>query len=136
MGFRWITLLCWMLVAIGILGLHFFSFGILGAIAYEGWRVILNGLFQREVIANTSASGLGSGTWALVLYLGLFLPWGLPLGYILTTWLPRARMQRFLAPFRHRITWILLIELVWTLAVVWFFSESVHEINQRNRWID
>ncbi|MEO1125633.1 MAG: hypothetical protein AAFX95_16285 [Cyanobacteria bacterium J06639_16] len=115
-----------MVAALGIVGLHFFSLGLLGAIAYEGWLFVLNGLFQREVIADTS--GLGSGTWALVLYLGQFLPWGLPLGYVLTTWLPRSRVQRFPPPFRSRITWILLLELFWTLAVVWYFSESVHEM--------
>ncbi|MEO1354054.1 MAG: hypothetical protein AAFW84_35785 [Cyanobacteria bacterium J06635_15] len=126
MGFRWLILLYWMVAALGIVGLHFFSLGLLGAIAYEGWLFVLNGLFQREVIADTS--GLGSGTWALVLYLGQFLPWGLPLGYVLTTWLPRSRVQRFPPPFRSRITWILLLELFWTLAVVWYFSESVHEM--------
>ena len=77
-------------------------------------------------IADTS--GLGSGTWVLVLYLGVFLPWGLPLGYVLTAWLPRARMQRLPSLVRARITWILLIELWWTLAVVLFFSASVHEM--------
>ena len=96
------------------------------AIAYEGWQVILNGLLQREVIASTS--GLGSGTWALVVVLGMFLPRGLPLGYVLTTWLPRARLQRLPFPLRNRLTWILLIGLLWTLAVVWHFSESVHEM--------
>ena len=97
-----------------------------GAIAYEGWRVVLNTLLQREVIADTS--GLGSGSWVLVLYLGVFQPWGLPLGYVLTAWLPRARMQRLPSLVRARITWILLIELLWTLAVVLFFSASVHEM--------
>ena len=104
MGFRWIILLCWVLIAIGMLGLHLLTLGLPGAIAYQSWQFILNNVLQREVIANTS--GLGSGTWALVLYLGLFLPWGLPLGYLLTSWLPNLWVQRFMAPFRHRITWI------------------------------
>ena len=134
MGFRWLILLYWILVAVGLLGLHFFSLGIPGEIAYQSWQFILNRGLQREVIANTS--GLGSATWVLVLYVGLFLPWVLPLGYVLTTCLSRARMQRFLPPFRYRITWILLIELFWTLVVVCCFSEYVHEINQRNRWIE
>lgn len=134
MGFHWIVLLGWILVAFAILGVHLLMLGIPGAIAYESWQTILNGLFQREVIAYTS--GLGSATWVMVLYLGVFLPWGLPLGYVLTTWFPRSRVQRFLFPFRYRITWILLIELFWTLAVVWFFSESVHEMNQRDRLIE
>ena len=134
MGFRWIILLCWVLIAIGMLGLHLLTLGLPGAIAYQSWQFILNNVLQREVIANTS--GLGSGTWALVLYLGLFLPWGLPLGYLLTSWLPNLWVQRFLAPFRHRITWILLVEIVWILVVVWFFSEYVHEINQSNYLIE
>ncbi|MEM6433470.1 MAG: hypothetical protein AAF773_06390 [Cyanobacteria bacterium P01_D01_bin.115] len=125
-GFRWITLLYWMLSAFGLLALHLLMLGIPGAIAYESWQVVLNTLLQREVIADTS--GLGSATWVLVLYLGVFLPWGLPLGYVMTTWLPRARMQRLPSLVRARITWILLIELLWTLAVVLFFSASVHDM--------
>ena len=128
MGFRWIDFLVWILVALGLVGVHFFLLGIPGAIAYEGWHVILNNLFQREVIADTS--GLGSGTWVLVLIIGLWLPWGLPLGYVLTIWLSRSRVQRFPRPFCSRITWILLVGLLWTLPVVLYFSESVREITQ------
>ncbi|MEO1210174.1 MAG: hypothetical protein AAFX78_11590 [Cyanobacteria bacterium J06638_20] len=128
MGFRWIDFFVWIVVALGLIGVHFLLLGIPGAIAYEGWQVVLNNLFQREVIADTS--GLGSGTWALVLIVGVCLPWGLPLGYILTIWLPRSRVQRFPRPFHSRITWILLVGLLWTLPVVLYFSESVREITQ------
>ncbi|WP_439343119.1 hypothetical protein [Vacuolonema iberomarrocanum] len=102
--------------------------GIPGAIAYAGWQAVLNKLFQREVIADTS--GLGSGTWVLMLIIGPYLPWGLPLGYVLTSRLPRARIQRFPKPFRFRLTWILLIGWLWTLPVVVHFSESVRKIPQ------
>ncbi|MEL6359149.1 MAG: hypothetical protein AAFQ01_04340 [Bacteroidota bacterium] len=132
-GFRWTTLLQWVLVAFAMVINPFIPL-IFGAIAYESWRVVLNGLFQREVIASTY--GLGSGTMALMLGLGVFLPWGLPLGHVLTTWLPRSRVQRLPLPFRYRITWILLVELFWTLAVVWFFSESVYELKQRHHMIE
>ncbi|MBE9099860.1 hypothetical protein IQ267_10450 [filamentous cyanobacterium LEGE 07170] len=128
MGFTWTTFFVWILIALCVIGVHFLLIGIPGAIAYAGWQAVLNKLFQREVIADTS--GLGSGTWVLMLIIGPYLPWGLPLGYVLTSRLPRARIQRFPKPFRFRLTWILLIGWLWTLPVVVHFSESVRKIPQ------
>ncbi len=126
MGFQWLIFARWALIAFVILAVNFFLLGLPGAIVYEGWRFVLNLLFGREVIADTAP--LGPGAWALAIYVALLVPWGLPVGYVLTSWLSRSWIQSLPLPLSSRITWIGLSAIVWSLLIVVILSGYVRDI--------
>jgi hypothetical protein len=56
--------------------------------------------------------------------LSALTPLGLPLGYIVASLLPIASLQRL--PFlRHRLTWLLLFAMLWSLLIVFWSSGAV-----------
>jgi hypothetical protein len=86
----------------------------------------LNAIFTREVIAEPAEGG---GLWVLGLSLSFFTPLGLPLGYIVASLLPIASLQR--VPFlRHRLTWLLLFAILWSLLMVFWSSGAVWEVKK------
>lgn len=100
--------------------------GVPGLFVYLLWQVLLNAIFQREVIAEPV---VGGGLWALGLSLSFLTPLGLPLGYIVASLLPIASLQRL--PFlRHRLAWLLLFAMLWSLLIVFWVSGSVWEVKK------
>ena len=115
MAFRWKRFGQWVLLALGLIVLGtFLLMGVPGMFVYLGWLVLLNAIFNREVITDP---GQGGGLWALGIVLSFLTPLGLPLGYIVASLLPIASLQ--ILPFlRHRLTWLLLFALLWSLLMV------------------
>lgn len=127
MAFRWKIFGRWLLVALGLIVLGtFLLMGVPGMFVYLVWQVLLNAIFNREVIAEPP---VGGGLWALGLDVSLKTPLGLPLGYIVVSLLPIASLQRL--PFlRHPLTWLLLFAMLWSLLIVFWSSEAVWEVKK------
>jgi hypothetical protein len=85
--------------------------GIPGILFYEGWRIVLNTIFQREMIANLGR--LGAGAWAIAIYMSAIVPLGMPLSYVMLTWFFSAQMRRL--SWQKASLWIVLLTLLWSL---------------------
>jgi hypothetical protein len=128
MAFRWKKFGQWVLLALGLIVLGtFLLMGVPGMFIYLVWQVLLNAIFTREVIAEPPVGG--GAMWPLGLGVSFLTPVGLPLGYIVASLLPIASLQRL--PFlRHRLTWLLLFAMLWSLLIVFWFSGSVWEVKK------
>lgn len=127
MAFRWNKFGQWVLFALGLIVIGtFLLMGVPGMFVYLVWLVLLNAIFTREVIAEPAEGG---GLWVLGLSLSFFTPLGLPLSYIVASLLPIASLQR--VPFlRHRLTWLLLFTILWSLLMVFWSSGAVWEVKK------
>ncbi len=122
--FRWKRFGQWVLVALGLIVLGtFLLMGVPGMFVYLVWQVLLNVIFQRVVIAEPPEGG---GMWVVGIVLSFLTPLGLPLGYIVASLLPTASLQRL--PFlRHRLTWLVLFALLWSLLLVIWINPPAGE---------
>ncbi len=120
MAFRWKKLGWWVILAIGLALLGLLLMGLPGAFVYMVWQGLLNGIFQREVIAKLD--GLGAGAWVVAICLSFLMPIGLPLGYILESLLNVSSLQGH-PLVRDRNSILLVFTMLWSLILVFVFSE-------------
>lgn len=132
MAFRWKRFGQWVLLALGLIVLGtFLLMGGPGMIIYLVWLVLLNVTFQREVISEPPEGG---GLWVVGICVSFLTPLGLPLGYIVASLLPIASLQRL--PFlRHRLTWLLLFALLWSLLMVILINPSAGEAKKSSSYL-
>jgi len=132
MAFRWEIFGRWVLLALGLIVLGtFLLMGVPGMFVYLIWLLLLNGTFQREVIAEPPEGG---GLWAAGIGLSFLTPLGLPLGYIVASLLPIASLQR-LPLLRHRLTWVLLFTLLWSLLMVFWINAPAEEAKKSSSYL-
>jgi hypothetical protein len=112
MSFRWNVFSWWLLssfvLTVGGLGL----LGIPGGLFYEGWRIALNAIFQRKVIADLD--------WAIALYMSGMVPVGLPLSYVAMTKFLLAQTRKI--SLRKSLIWMSLLTILWSLFPTLAFS--------------
>jgi hypothetical protein len=111
MLFRWATLGRWLIISLSLIFMGLALLGIPGILFYEGWRIVLNTIFQREMIANLGR--LGAGAWAIAIYMSAIVPLGMPLSYVMLTWFFSAQMRRL--SWQKASLWIVLLTLLWSL---------------------
>jgi hypothetical protein len=121
MLFRWTTLGRWLLVSLILIFIGLALLGIPGILFYEGWRILLNTIFQHEMIANLGR--LGAGAWAIAIYMSAIVPLGLPLSYIVTTRFFTAQMRQL--SWQKASIWVVLLTLLWSLIPTFGLSRLV-----------
>ncbi len=132
MAFRWTRFGQWVLLALGLIVLGaFLMMGVPGIFVYLIWQVLLNAIFQRVVIVKPPEGG---GMWVVGIVLSFVTPLGLPLGYIVASLLPIASLQR-LPLLRHRLTWVLLFTLLWSLLMVFWINAPAEEAKKSSSYL-
>ncbi len=120
MAFRWKKLGWWVILAIGLALLGLLLMGLPGVFVYRVWQELLNGIFQREVIAKLE--GLGAGALVVGICLSFLTPLGLPIGYILESLLNVSLLQGH-PLLRDRNNILIIFTMLWSLILVFIFSE-------------
>jgi hypothetical protein len=119
MLFRWATLGRWLIISLSLIFMGLALLGIPGILFYEGWRIVLNTIFQREMIANLGRLGAG----AIAIYMSAIVPLGMPLSYVMLTWFFSAQIRRL--SWQKASLWIVLLTLLWSLLPTIAFSSLV-----------
>jgi hypothetical protein len=111
MSFRWNVFSWWLLSSLVLTVGGLSLLGIPGGLFYEGWRIVLNTVFQRKVIADLD--------WAIALYMSGIVPVGLPVSYVVMTKFLSAQTQRM--SWRRSLLWMgLLTSLLSLLPTITF----------------
>jgi hypothetical protein len=121
MQFRWTTFRRWLLVSLILIFMGLALLGIPGILFYEGWQIVLNTIFQREMIANLDR--LGAGAWAIAIYMSAIVPLGLPLSYVVITRFFANQMRQL--SWQRASVWIAFLTLLRSLIPTVVFSRSI-----------
>jgi hypothetical protein len=121
MQFRWSAFGWWLLTSLSLVLVGLALLGIPGLIFYEGWRITLNTVFQREIVADLGR--IGPGAWVIAIYMSIIVPIGLPLNYAVTAYALSAQMRRL--SFQKTLMWVLLLTLLWSIVPTLLFSMQV-----------
>lgn len=128
MQFRWSAFGWWLLTSLSLVLVGLALLGIPGLIFYEGWRIILNTLFQHEIVANLGL--LGPGAWVIAIYMSIIVPMGLPLNYAVVAYALSAQMRQL--SVQKTLIWILLLTLFWSIVPTLLFSMQVFNAKRIN----